>query len=96
LDRFGFPIGPKRLATSNLRASAASIDRLDLSTLQPGDLAVTEDGIHVLAFLGDRRWIEADPEAGGVAVVRVPASANAWFETPVRLMRWRILDRTEF
>ena len=40
-----------------------SVISSDSSRLRPGDLAVTEDGVHVMAFLGDQRWIEADPDA---------------------------------
>ena len=29
--------------------------------MAPGDFAVTADGVHVLAYLGNKEWIEADP-----------------------------------
>ncbi|MEO8351390.1 MAG: NlpC/P60 family protein, partial [Chthoniobacteraceae bacterium] len=40
-----------------------SINTLDHSRILPGDLAVTDNGVHIMAYLGDRRWIEADPDA---------------------------------
>lgn len=71
--------------------NALAINALGQAPLQPGDLAVTEDGVHVLAFLGNNRWIEADPGAKSVLIATVP-STNEWFETPVNIIRWRILD----
>jgi cell wall-associated NlpC family hydrolase len=67
---------------------ASSINQLDFAKLQSGDLAVTDDGVHVLAYLGEGNWIEADPDMRRVLVLSVP-STNTWFDTPVRLMRWR-------
>ncbi|MBN2685793.1 MAG: C40 family peptidase [Pontiellaceae bacterium] len=68
---------------------AASINEIDVS-LQPGDLAVTTDGVHVLAYLGDQQWIEADPADLEVLIVNTP-SDNIWFNTPVTLVRWKSL-----
>ena len=36
---------------------AESINRIDPKRLQPGDLGVTENGVHVMAYLGENRWI---------------------------------------
>jgi hypothetical protein len=60
------------------------------SLLRPGDLAVTADGIHVLAYLGGNEWIEADPQLNRVVRMATP-SENAWFNVEVRVVRWRIL-----
>ena len=68
-----------------------SLNQLDHAQILPGDLAVTDDGVHVLAYLGNRHWIEADPDARRVLVLSIPAT-NTWFNTPVRLMRWRQLN----
>lgn len=65
-----------------------SINNLDHSKVLPGDLAVTRDGVHVLAYLGDQRWIEADPGEGRVIIVSVPANENLWFRMPVNIVRW--------
>lgn len=62
----------------------------DHSLLKPGDLAVTDDGVHVMAYLGDRAWIEADPHAHQVIEVILP-SDNPWFRMPVVFVRWQCL-----
>lgn len=53
---------------------------LDSSPLLPGDLAVRGDGGHVVAYLGDRLWIEADPTWGKVHCWVPKASDGAWYE----------------
>jgi energy-coupling factor transporter transmembrane protein EcfT len=68
------------------------INKLDHSLLQPGDFAITENGMHALAYLGEATWIEADPGPFRVIKVHVPTQNNAWFDVPVRIMRWRSLD----
>jgi hypothetical protein len=70
-----------------------ALNRLDYGALLPGDVAVTHSGVHTLAYLGDRVWIEADPLAGGVLTVRAPAAGNPWFEEPMRIVRWSELER---
>lgn len=55
----------------------------------PGDLAVTSNGIHIMAYLGDNRWIEADPGIRRVITVTVPANENNWFRIPVNIVRWK-------
>lgn len=71
-----------------------SLKELDYSALLPGDIAVTEAGAHVLAYVGQKTWIEADPNAlTGDKVIEVTASQsrNAWLDVPMRIMRWRDL-----
>ena len=69
-----------------------SVNALDHSQLSPGDLAVTRSGVHIMAYLGNNLWIEADPGAGRVIRVSVPSPENGWFETPMRIMRWALLQ----
>jgi hypothetical protein len=71
---------------------APSINAIDPDRLQLGDLAVTSGGIHVLAYLGDNEWIEADPGLGKVIRVRVPSKDNPWFRMRVQVLRWRLLS----
>jgi len=71
---------------------AASINAATLSSLQVGDLAVTVSGVHVLAYVGNGTWVEADPTAHTVLAVRVPEPSNPWFNVPVRIVRWRVLS----
>lgn len=68
---------------------APSINELDHTKIQPGDLAVMENGIHVMAYLGESTWIEADPDAGQVIKVAIPNRERPWFNIPVHLLRWR-------
>jgi len=70
---------------------AQSIRDLDHSKLEAGDFAVTANGVHTLAYLGDRTWIEADPGAG--RVIKVLANdENSWLRVPVELIRWRAFE----
>lgn len=69
---------------------APSLVAADDSRLVPGDLAVTQDGLHVLVYLGDRKWIQADP-----VPMRVHADVvepKGWFTHPVVLLRWVALN----
>ncbi|HEV7401789.1 MAG TPA: NlpC/P60 family protein [Chthoniobacteraceae bacterium] len=68
-----------------------SLNELDHTRILPGDLAVTRDGIHILAYLGDRQWIEADPFLGKVVTVSVPATTNQFFASPMQIVRWSVL-----
>ena len=55
-------------------------------------MAVTQPGVHVLTYVGEDRWIEADPDAYKVIHVKVPARESTWFVAPMRIMRWRVLS----
>jgi hypothetical protein len=81
----------KRIRTSNALTSE------DPSQLSPGDLAITTDGIHVLAYIGNKTWIEADPELRRVILLPTANSAdhsNMWLETPVIIARWQAFDES--
>lgn len=65
---------------------------MSYETLQPGDIAVTTTGIHMLAYLGGDDWIQADPNLGQVAILNGRADENSWFRSPVKMYRWRILE----
>jgi len=68
------------------------INQLDLAKILPGDIAITTNGVHVLAYVGDQTWIEADPVLMRVVMIRTPAK-NPWFEMPVDVMRWAQFER---
>ena len=68
-----------------------SLNELDVSRIQTGDLAVTSWGSHVMAYLGDNRWIEADPGIGRVVVVEAPSKDNLWFHCTMKIVRWKML-----
>jgi hypothetical protein len=71
---------------------AANILQLDHSTLLPGDLAVTKDGSHILAYLGNQQWIEADPVDERVIILPVAEGSNSWLKTRMKILRWRLLE----
>lgn len=62
---------------------------LPAGTLLPGDLAVTADGSHVLAYLGAGRWIEADPTVMRVIILTDGSAHAEWLNRPVTIVRWR-------
>ena len=72
---------------TSLLFSAGSINAIDCGLLEMGDLAVTADGIHTMVYVGDRTWMEADPDLRKVVKVTVPTE-NPWFKAPVVLVRW--------
>ena len=65
---------------------------MDYANLSPGDLAVTDNGVHVMVYLGDGKWIQADPGIGAVATLDGRTADNGWFHVPVTTHRWRVLD----
>ncbi len=73
-------------------AATASLNALDHTQILPGDRAVTQSGIHILSYLGERRWIEADPAVGKVIIVTAPSADNLWFQGPMKIVRWRALE----
>ncbi len=60
-------------------------------SISPGDLAVTENGVHVMVFLDSKHVIQAEPGAGKVIIHDVP-SANSWLQHNVKLVRWSCFD----
>lgn len=66
------------------------IATMDYSALQPGDLAVTDGGAHVMVFLGGESWIQADPGLGRVAILNGHTDKNSWFQHPVEMHRWTV------
>jgi hypothetical protein len=69
---------------------AASVRWLDARRLQPGDLAVVAKGVHILAYLGDNQWIEADPGERRVLILDAK-DKNPWLDSPAVMMRWTAL-----
>jgi hypothetical protein len=70
-----------------------TIREMDYAGLRPGDLAVTDSGVHILAYLGDDLWIQADPGAHKVLTLNGRIADNDWFRTPVKLHRWKELSQ---
>lgn len=86
-------LGEAREGLTEHLLKANAINQIDHSRLLPGDLAVTTSGIHIMAYLGNNLWIEADPAAGRVITVPVPDNHNGWFDSPVNIVRWRLLSQ---
>jgi hypothetical protein len=72
--------------------TAVNLNELEPNQIMPGDLAVTVSGVHIMAYLGDSKWIEADPDLSRVVIVQVPERHNPWFQETFNLLRWRALD----
>jgi hypothetical protein len=88
-------LGNGAAGRTRLVLTTPSLDRLDYTLLAVGDVAVSEGGEHTLAYIGDSRWIEAEPRLNGVEVVRAPDPQDVWLETPMRIVRWAELDAGE-
>lgn len=72
--------------------SEKSINDCSGPYLRPGDMAVTANGVHVLAYLGNNTWIQADPSlADGDRVILTTApSKSTWFRQKIVLCRWSL------
>jgi hypothetical protein len=77
---------------TRLIAQCNTLNTFDDSILQPGDMAVTTSGIHIMAYLGNHTWIAADPDPNKVVLFTVPEEKSSYFSTPMRLVRWKLLD----
>jgi cell wall-associated NlpC family hydrolase len=72
--------------------TTGTLREMDYAALQPGDLAVTSNGVHLLVFLGRDSWIHADPGAGAVITMNGRSSTNGWLRSNVTTHRWRELQ----
>ena len=72
--------------------TAKSLNKADYSKILPGDLAVTQGGQHILAYLGEengqKTWIQANPLAGKVVHNTIPDAKDVYFDREARLIRW--------
>ena len=80
----GYPYYVTRLEKEGTVSDICATD------LSPGDLAITEDGVHVMVFLGEDRWISADPIQGKV-IIESSAANNPWFKEKVKFYTWTVL-----
>ncbi|SHJ96347.1 NlpC/P60 family protein [Rubritalea squalenifaciens DSM 18772] len=64
------------------------LKELPTEQLLPGDLAITASGNHVIVYLGDDQWIQADPSAYKVHTLNAKKEQNPWFDTDVSMFRW--------
>ncbi len=73
---------------TSMTGVSGRIDAFADADLSVGDLAITADGRHCLAYLGDREWIEADPDVSHVVICRPPDATVRWLSVPVTMVRW--------
>ncbi len=71
---------------------AGKLRDLDFYTLSPGDMGVTADGRHLMVFLGDGEWIQADPGSSRVTIEKPVMCGNVWFDAQVTMHRWMLLE----
>ncbi len=69
-----------------------SLNELDHSRIREGDVMVSLNGVHAMAYIGNRTWIEADPVDKKVVKAQVPESRIVWFKVPAKIMRWSQLN----
>jgi hypothetical protein len=77
---------------TRLLREVRDLNTADYNQIEPGDLAVLSDGVHVLAYIGSRTWIEADPISMRTITAAVPRTTDIYFSMRVRLMKWRTLE----
>ncbi len=68
-----------------------TLQDIDPKTINPGDLAITENGVHLLVFLGDGKWIQADPGPNKVLIQDPKVDSSGWFKMKSTIHRWREL-----
>jgi len=96
LEQWWFDASAEALAEgyrdyTNPLGTTGTIKEMSYEALVPGDLAVTVGGVHILAYVGDGLWIQADPGIGAVATLVGRTDDNGWFDTPVTTHRWQLL-----
>lgn len=64
----------------------------DYSKINQGDVAVTESGAHIIAYIGNRKWIEADPYEKKVIVINANDINNILVNSKFRVLRLSELD----
>jgi len=69
-----------------------TVRNLDLTGLRSGDLAITADGVHVMIYVGEGKWIQAEPSMGMVVTLDGKKGASDWFDVPVTTHRWQVLE----
>lgn len=74
-----------------LLGEAPSLNEADYDILSPGDVAVSKSGVHALVYVGDHKWLQAEPGHGGVARSVAPDPSDPWFRCPMILLRWSCL-----
>lgn len=72
-------------------ATFGSLRDVDYSLLTAGDMAVTVSGVHVIVYLGEGKWVHADPDQARVVVEGPKLTKSTWFDVKVEVVRWNHL-----
>lgn len=65
----------------------------DDGAILPGDLAITASGSHVIAYLGQHTWIEADPAVGRTHIFTLTGPFRSLSDEQVKFVRWSWLGK---
>jgi len=75
--------------------ASPSVELAQHPGVAPGDLAVTATGSHVLAYLGNEVWIEAEPNVGHTHIFTLTGPFQALANERVKFVRWRWLSANQ-
>ena len=65
-----------------------SVNTFDHSYILPGDILVTNNGVHTFAYIGNNTWIQADPDSKKVIIETAPSTDNKWYKMNAVILRW--------
>jgi len=72
--------------------SDQTLNTLDYGKIKEGDIMVTANGVHTMAYIGNQEWIQADPTEHKVIILKAPNENNSWYKTPSNILRWTDLE----
>jgi hypothetical protein len=81
-------VNAKEIRTGYAGHTKVVCDHVDYSLMKPGDLGMVDGGVHVMVYLGNNVWIEADPTRNKVLEDTVPDAMAA----QMTIIRWTILE----
>ncbi len=67
---------------------SGTIKEIPYDHLKPGDLAITQDGLHVIIYYGNDQWIQADPWKKIVHIQNGRTGKSSRFNNQVSIYRW--------
>ncbi|MBC8059776.1 MAG: C40 family peptidase [Clostridiaceae bacterium] len=76
----------KEMTTLVLKAT--SMEELDYSNIIPGDIIVAEKGFHTFAYIGNKTWLEANPDNRKTLKKSSEEKSKEWKDIPLRIVRW--------
>jgi hypothetical protein len=71
---------------------SGKLQDLDCDLFSPGDLAVAADGRHVLVYLREGKWIQANPVELKVTIGHAKRDQIAWSDSFMTMHRWMVLE----